>query len=274
MTKRTALITGATSGIGFIIAKHLARKGYNLLIMARSPEKLKTLTEVLLDIDATISVDGFLCDFSSMESTNAACDAIAKKSPKIDVMLLNAGLWNSSEQKTEYGIEETLQVNLISQIQVFKALETCIPKNETSKVIITASALHQGEIYFNDLEFENGFSGFKAYRQSKLGLMMITRWLSNQTEFEGISFYSVHPGMVSTDLGRDASWFARMIFKLFGKSPEKGAQTHIHVIDTENSSLTNGEYYANKKVTKTTPYSYRMDEAEKLWEVIRSYIER
>lgn len=269
---KTALITGATSGIGKVIAKHLADEGYDIIVLARSENKMAALSRELNMIDPNINVKGVLCDFSSLESTREACRSIADKHDRIDMMLLNAGLWNSEKRKTADNIEETWQVNVISQIQVFQELKSLIPNDGNSKVIITSSALHQGEINFADLEFEQKFSGFKAYRQSKLALMMLARWMAKQEEYEGIEFYSVHPGMVNTNLGRDASWFARTIFKLLGKSPEKGARSHIHVVDAETDSLTNGEYYANGKVTKTTPYSYNLDEAEKLWNAVMRYL--
>ncbi len=269
---KTVVITGATSGIGSVAAKHLVKVGYNLIVLARSEEKMGILSKELKAINGHVSVDGFICDFSSLESTASACKAIQDKYDCINMIILNAGLWNSKPKKSQDGIEETIHVNLISQIQIFQALVGLVPKDGQSKVIITTSGLHQGEVYFEDLEFQNNFSGFKAYRQSKLGLMMLARWLAKQEDFKGIAFYSVHPGMVSTNLGRDTGWFARMIFKLFGKSPEKGAQTHIHVVDTDNASLTNGEYYAYQKVTKTTEYSYDLDVAEKLWKAVNGYL--
>ena len=78
--------------------------------------------------------------------------------------------------------------------------------------------------------------------------------------------------MVNTELGRSAGWFSRTIFKLFGKSKEKGAQTHIHLINTSSLDLKSGEYYANSKVTKTTSYSYNMETAEKLWKVVQNFL--
>ena len=103
---------------------------------------------------------------------------------------------------------------------------------------------------------------------------MLTRWLSKQAENSGISFYCVHPGMVSTQLGRNAGWFSRSIFKLFGKSKEKGAQTHVYLIDKKAGDLQSGEYYSNKKVSKTTTYSYNMEEAQKLWNTLQKYMPR
>lgn len=272
ITTKTALITGATSGIGSVIAEELVRKGYRLIILGRSTQKLDLLDDHLTSIDSKVILDKILCDMSSFSSIKKACEQIRESFKSIDLLLLNAGLWNFQFIETIDKLEETLQVNLLAPIALFNELKVLIPTNQQTKVIFTASGLHQGTISFSDIQFREKFSGFKAYRQSKLGILMLTRWLSKQPENSGISFYSVHPGMVNTELGRSAGWFSRIIFKLFGKSKEKGAQTHIHLINTSSQELNSGEYYANSKVTKTTSYSYNMETAEKLWKVVQNFL--
>jgi NAD(P)-dependent dehydrogenase (short-subunit alcohol dehydrogenase family) len=270
-SKKTALITGATSGIGTVVAEHLAKVGFNIVVFGRTPGKVDALIRSLTQINPEIVITGILCDLSSLESTKNACDEVNKNHSVINLMILNAGLWNVERRQTTDAIEETLHVNLLSQIQVADELIALLPKDGNSKIIITASSLHHGKINFNDLEFKTKFSGIKAYRQSKLCVILMTRWLAKQHNSKGISFYSVHPGGVRTNIARSAGWYAKLFFSLFGKSPEKGAQTHIHLIDTNNASLSNGNYYANKKVTKTTTYSYDMEVAERLSHEIAGY---
>ena len=273
MTKnKNAIITGATSGIGLVIADHLVRSGYSVIVLGRSEKKLDDLVDRLNLVNSNCDVRTVLCDLSSFTSVIKAVQSVKSLTKSIDLFVLNAGLWNFEFIESKDKIEETFHVNLLSPILIFKELEELIPKNDESKVIFTSSGLHQGEIQFEDLEFRQNFSGFKAYRQSKLGLLLLTRWLSHQHKYEGISFFSVHPGMVNTQLGRSAGWLSRSIFKLFGKSKEKGAQTHIHLIKEDANLLKNGAYYANKKVTKTTKYSYQMEEANKLWDIVQKYL--
>ena len=270
---KTAIITGATSGIGLVIVDHLVRSGYFVIVLGRSRKKLDLLLDHLNTVDSHCPAETVLCDLASFRSVRDAIKSVKSITTTIDLLVLNAGLWNFEFIETEDQIEETFQVNLLSHLMIFNELRPLITKNNQSKVIFTSSGLHQGVIQFSDIEFRKKFSGFKSYRQSKLAILLLTRWLAKQPEHTGISFYCVHPGMVNTQLGRNAGWLSRNIFKLFGKSKEKGAQTHIHLIDQNTELLKSGEYYANRKITKTTEYSHQMEVAEKLWNITQNYLQ-
>ena len=209
---KIALITGATSGFGVIIAQHLVKQGYSLIVLGRSKDKLDSLIADLKDVNSNFNIDPILCNLSSFKSIAHACDTIKKTYECIDLLILNAGVWNFKFIETEDNIEETLQVNLLSPILIFKNLRQLLPIDGNSKVIFTSSGLHQGVMNFSDIEFRNAFSGFKSYRQSKLGLILLARFFSKKDKYTGISFYTVHPGMVKTELGRNAGWFSKLIF--------------------------------------------------------------
>lgn len=270
---KIALITGATSGFGVVIAKHLVETGYALIILGRSRDRLNSLTSDLKKVNPDCNVEQIICNLSSFKAIEQACESVKKTHDRIDLLALNAGLWNFEFKLSEDEIEETLQVNLLAPVLIFEHLQQLIPNDGKSKVIFTSSGLHQGKINFNNLEFSSTFSGFKAYRQSKLGLILIARLFAQKPEYSGTAFYTVHPGMVNTKLGRNAGWFSKLIFKLLGKSKEKGAQTHTFLIDEPNHKLTSGAYYANSQMTKTTKESYDMDTAAKLLNVIHDYFD-
>lgn len=267
---KTAVMTGATSGFGKVIAKHLIQQGYTLSFLARSDEKAKRLIETLRVEHPEALIDYLICDLSSFQSITQVSTLIMEKQLQIDLLILNAGLWNFEFRETEDKIEETFQVNVLSPALLFFNLQQLMTEN--SKVILTASGLHQGTLNYEDLEFRNNFSGFKTYRQSKLAVILMTRLFASKPEFKDLSFYSVHPGMVKTELGKNAGWLSRTIFHLMGKSLKNGAKTHLHLIDTPSNQLTNGGYYANSKLTKSSKESNDLNEAENLLKIIQGYI--
>jgi len=266
-----ALITGATSGFGSVVASHLINKGYTVIALGRSKAKLNSLVLDLKKAKPNCSVKQIICDLSSFKSIVKACETVKLEFDRINLLIMNAGVWNFQFIETEDEIEETLQVNLLSPVLIFQRLRHLIPTDGNSKVMFTSSGLHQGTLNFNDLEFRDKFSGYKSYRQSKLAIILITRLFAKQSEYSGISFYAVHPGLVNTKLVRNAGWFSKLFFRVFGKSTEKGAQTHRCLIDQPAETLTSGEYYSNCEITKTTQESYDLHMAEKLLNVINEY---
>lgn len=269
-------MTGATSGLGKISTLKAAQKGATVIVLARDKKKAEALTTEFANQypNSKGKIDIIEGNLNSFDSINSACEAITVKYPVIDMIVNNAGIMNFEFRETADHIEETLQVNLLSPVLICHLLFENLKKSNSPKIIFTSSGLHQGKINFSNLEFNGNFSSFKVYRQSKLGVILICRLLADTLKQHNITVFSQHPGMIRTELGRNAGWFSKFIFYMMGKSPEKGSQTLSFLIDTPDSKLTSGEYYANKKITSTTKESYDMDVAKKLSKTIQNYVKQ
>jgi len=269
-------MTGATSGLGKVSAMKSANKGDTVIILARNIIKAEALKSQFNSQypNAVGKIEIVEGNLNSFDSVYSSCLEIKSKYPVIDMIVNNAGIMNFEFKQTTDGIEETLQVNLLSPLLICHLLFGNLEKSRDPKIIFTSSGLHQGEINFRNLGFKNSFSSFKVYRQSKLGVILICRLLANSLKNHNVSIYSQHPGIVRTNLGRNAGWFSRMIFYLLGKSPEKGSQTLSYLIEKQNSLLESGEYYADKEITKTSKESYDMAIAEKLLNKVGEYLEK
>jgi NAD(P)-dependent dehydrogenase (short-subunit alcohol dehydrogenase family) len=267
-------ITGATSGIGFEAALALAADGNHIIATARSIEKGNILINAYKERHggAQGTIEIVICDLTSFESIVAACKEVRSKHKVIDTVINNAGVWNFSYRTTKNNIEEILQVNVLAPLLINDLLFEPLSKSDDARTIFAASGLHQGNVNLDDLEFKNKFSGFKAYRQSKLEVILLCRLLAKKWAKYNIGVYCEHPGFVSTGLGRDAGWFANTFFKLFGIAPAKGAETLIYLARQDKSSLVSGEYYYLKAVKKITPQSYDMETAEKLLAKLKPYL--
>lgn len=273
-SRPTIFMTGATSGLGKVSALKAANSGASLIILVRNKNKGE---ELLKEFKATSnknsgSIEVIEGNLNSLKSISEACHQVKSKFKSIDMLVLNAGIMNFEHKLSKDQVEETLQVNLLSPILICHLLYENLKKGTNPKIIFTASGLHQGVINFENIEFKDSFSSFKVYRQSKLGIILICRLLAEELDKQGIGIYCQHPGVVRTDLGKDAGWFSRLIFHLMGKSPEKGSETLTFMIETPKSSLKSGEYYANKVISKTTDESYDLEMANKLRAFIRRYL--
>ena len=96
---------------------------------------------------------------------------------------------------------------------------------------------------------------------------------SKNNKGDGIAYFCIHPGLIRTELDRDFGWFSKIVFYLIGKPLEKGAQTHLDLLQMNNSDIESGEYYAYSKVTQITKESYDMELATRLQQVIKEYLD-
>ncbi|PLX00639.1 MAG: hypothetical protein C0594_15475 [Marinilabiliales bacterium] len=269
-------MTGATSGLGKISAMKLANNGDTIIVLARNTVKGEALKSEFHNQypNALGKIEIIEGNLNCFDSVHSSCLKIKSKYPVIDMIVNNAGIMNFEFKQTVDKIEETLQVNLLSPLLICHILFNNLIKANDPKIIFSSSGLHQGEIDFKNIEFENSFSSFKVYRQSKLGVILICRLLANSLKEYNVGIYSQHPGVVRTNLGRNAGWFSKMIFYVMGKSPEKGSQTLTYLMETPNLLLETGEYYADCKVTETSKESYNMEVAQKLLIKIQEYLKK
>lgn len=267
-------MTGATSGLGKVAACELAHKGAKVFVLCRSNDKGEILQKEYHEQyqHGKGSIETIPCNLSSFSSIVAACKDLHSKVDRLDMIINNAGVMKFQFKETEDHIEETWQVNLLAPMLISHLLIDLLATSDSAKIIFTASALHQGRINFQDLESRKNFTSYKAYRQSKLGLILQCRYLGQKLSKTNIGVYSQHPGLVRTSLGRDAGWFAKMIFSVMGKSPEEGCRTLLYLVEAQKDDIMTGEYYADVRVTHTSKESYSFSVAAILFETVRSYL--
>ena len=212
------------------------------------------------------------CDLSSFESIRNCCKEFKSKYNNLHVLINNAGVWDFKRRTSKDGIENIFATNYLAPFLMTNLLLNILKKSSPSRIINVTSGMHYGTINFEDIEFKKNFSGAKAYRQSKLGLILFTRFLAKKLEGTGVTVNAAHPGMNKTDLGRDAGGFSKMIFKIMGKAPNIGAETSIYLASSSDIMNISGEYFAKKKIKKSSKESYNMNLAKKLWEISEEYL--
>lgn len=273
MTK-TLFFTGGTSGLGRAAVMSLAAEGHHVLLAARN----EALAQALIDDVARQHPESggrltfVRCDLASLSSVRNACEAVTRHYPQVDTIVNNAGLWSFDREETVDGLESTFQVNVVAPALIIDRLAPLLRTKGGGTIINTASGLHQGTIQFEDIGYAKSFSGFKAYRQSKLAIMLLTRLWAREFAADGIGVYSQHPGLVDTGLVRRGGWFARWFFRVFGRTPEKGAETLLWLIRAERETLKSGEFYADCKIKKATSTSEDLALAERVFGVVRAHL--
>ena len=272
MKNKIVLITGATSGIGKETALGLAKLGATIVFTTRNNLKGEKTKKELITTTNNKNIHMLKCDLASFESIRNCCKEFKSKYDKLHVLINNAGVWDFKRRESKDGIETIFATNYLAPFLMTNLLLDVLKKSNPSRIINVTSGMHYGTINFDDIEFKQKFSGAKAYRQSKLGLILFTRFLAKKLEGTGVTVNCVHPGMNKTDLGRDAGGFSQMIFKLMGKNPEIGAETSIYLASSPDVENITGEYFAKEKIKRSSKESYDMDLAKKLWDVSEKYL--
>jgi len=272
LKNKIVLITGATSGIGKETALGLAKLGATIVFTTRDNLKGEKTKKELITTTNNKNIHMLKCDLASFESIRNCCKEFKSKYDKLHVLTNNAGVWDFKRRESKDGIENIFATNYLAPFFMTNLLLDILKKSSPSRIINVTSGMHYGTINFDDIEFKQKFSGAKAYRQSKLGLILFTRLLAKKLEGTGVTVNCVHPGMNKTNLGRDAGGFSQMIFKLMGKDPEIGAETSTYLTSSPDVENITGEYFAKKKIKRSSKESYDMDLAKKLWDVSEKYL--
>lgn len=268
----TVLITGATSGIGKEAAKKLAADGYEVVFTARNEIKGKETKKEIISFSSNRNVDFYICDLASFESIKELSNHFRENYSILHILVNNAGVWKKKRELSKDGIEYTFAVNYLAPFLLTNLLLDLLIKSSPSRIINVVSALHHGKIRFDDLEFNKDYSGWKAYAHSKLAIILFTRILAEKLKDKNVRVYALHPGMVSTNLARDATFITKTFFRIFGKKPEKGAEGIVYLAESKDVEDLSGEYFAGKKVARSSKESYNMEVAELLWKRSEEYV--
>jgi NAD(P)-dependent dehydrogenase (short-subunit alcohol dehydrogenase family) len=271
---KIVLITGATSGIGKETAIGLAMLGATIIFTSRDTLKGEKIKKELITTTNNKNIHMLKCDLASFESIRNFCKEFKSKYDNLHVLINNAGVWDFKRRESKDGIENIFATNYLAPFLMTNLLLDIIKKSSPSRIINVTSGMHYGTINFDDIEFKQKFSGAKAYRQSKLGLILFTRLLAKKLEGVDVTVNSVHPGMNKTNLGRDAGGFSQIIFKLMGKDSKIGAETSIYLASSPNVENITGKYFAKKKIKKSSKESYDMSQAKKLWDFSEKYLKK
>jgi NAD(P)-dependent dehydrogenase (short-subunit alcohol dehydrogenase family) len=268
MQGKVVVITGATSGIGEVAAQNLARMGARIVMIARNPQRADATLARLRQIAPGVDHRVHLADLSKLAVMRRVAGEIAAKEPKIDVLINNAGAMFTQRQVSADGFEMTFATNHLSYFVLTDGMLKPLQAAGRARIINTASEAHRGaQIDFDDLQFSKDYSGFTAYRRSKLCNILFTKELAGRLEGTGITANSLHPGFVSTRFADNNRGLLAYLFrfaKLFAISPEKGAETIVFLASSNEVANTSGLYF--QKCQPANPSKEAQDEkaAERL----------
>ena len=271
MDGKRALVTGATNGIGVWMAIGLAKRGAEVVIVGRDPDRTAEVLHQIRAESGSVKVQSLLADLSSMASVRALAAQVHERFGELHVLINNAGGINLNREVTVDGYERTFATNHLSYFLLTRLLLPLLEKAPEARIVNVASEAHRGgPLDFNDLMSERGYRSFTAYGRSKLANILFTFELARRLKGTGVTANCLHPGVVGTNfLGKNNSvWtFLWPMAKRFLLTPEEGASTAIFLASSGEVAGVSGEYFAKSR--RKRPRSFARDEAaaKRLWEV-------
>lgn len=271
MQNKVCIVTGANSGIGKVTARALSEQGATLLMVCRNRQKGEAALEEIKIQSKNADVHLFTADLSVQDDIRRLAREIRTYSPRVDVLVNNAGGINPALVMTKDGLETTFAVNHLSYFLLTNLLLESLTASPSLRIVNVSSQAHQiGRMNFDDLGLEKNYNAMRAYAQSKLANILFTYELARRLENRGVMVNTVHPGSVRTNFGRNLHGIAGFFFRSCGflmRSAEKGAETVVWLAAAPELNGVTGKYFLDKNEIRSSKISYDVDTARKLWDV-------
>jgi NAD(P)-dependent dehydrogenase (short-subunit alcohol dehydrogenase family) len=242
---RTAVVTGANTGLGFQTATALAAKGARVVLAVRNLEKGKEALDRITAANPGAEVELQSLDLASLASIRTAAAELETGHDRIDLLINNAGVMLPPKQTTDDGFELQFGTNHLGPFALTGLLLDRLMAVDSSRVVTVSSFGHRirAAIHFDDLQWERSYSGMGAYAQSKLANLLFTYELQRRLAASHRSTISTaaHPGGSDTDLQRHLPRLVAPVISKMSQSSAMGALPTLRA--ATDPGVTGGEYY-------------------------------
>ena len=266
---KTAIVTGANSGMGLATVEALSDKGATVIMLCRSEERGKAAIARLTE-NRERSLDLILCDLGDYESIRNFVMRVKEKYAQVDILVNNAGFISLDRQETKEGVERQFGINHLGHFLLTTQLIDIMRPG--SRIVVVASGAHKvGKIHFDDINLKKHFNVIKAYSQSKLANVLFTRELARRLKKRRITVNCCHPGAVATNIGIDReTGFGKTVtglLKPFFQTPAEGARTAIYLATSDEVRDITGGYFYRCRIAKSSKRSKSRKLAKRLYEL-------
>jgi NAD(P)-dependent dehydrogenase (short-subunit alcohol dehydrogenase family) len=276
MQGKTVVVTGGNSGIGFETAAALASMGARVLITARNADKGRAaVASITQRLQGEGQVQLVVFDLADLASVRRGAAEILEQTPRLDVLVNNAGLVLTERAETVDGYEATFAINHLGPFLLTNLLLDRMTESAPSRIVNVASTAHNAArkgIPFDDPQSTHGYRGMRVYGQSKLANILFTLELSRRFGDKGITANSLHPGTVRTGYGGDGDTRGLLAFGIkiaspFFLSPAKGARTSVYLASSPEVDGVSGQYFVKCKPRSPRRWAQDSEAARQLWQV-------
>lgn len=248
----SALVTGATDGIGKQTARALFSKGFRVFVHGRTLAKAEAACNEIGGGEPAFG------DLSRLSEVRGLAERMLRATSTLDVLVNNAGVFVHERSTTEDGFELTMAVNHFAPFVLTHALLPALDAARAARCVHVSSVAHQrGGLDPDDLDAAKGFDGYGAYARSKLANVLFSSAMARRTK---TTHNALHPGVITTKLLKSG-------FGMSGAGVETGQKTSVMVATDPALEGVTGKYFSDEREVTPSKLARDTELAERLYAV-------
>ncbi len=271
LSEQTVVITGATDGLGRALAERVAAQDAQVAVHGRDPERAERTRGEITEATGNGRIEVVLADLSEPRDVCEMAQHVRERFPRVDVLVNNAGVGfgadETERQETADGIELRFAVNYLAGYVLTRELVPLLAASAPARVLNVASAGQQ-PINFDNPMLTSGYTGTRAYAQSKLAQIMFTFDLAEQLRGEGVTVNALHP----------ATYMNTAMVRQAGIRPastvDEGLEATYRLVAESSLEEVTGRYFHGLEETRALAQAYDSQERTRLRELSDELIER
>lgn len=269
LTGRTALVTGATSGLGKAAARSLANLGATVVLVGRNPDKAQRVCEEIRgQTGQRVRVE--IADLSIMAEVRALASRL---DGPLHLLVNNAGVLLPERSETREGFETTFATNLLGHFLLTNLLIPVLEAHAPARIVnVSSGGMYTQRLRVDDLQMKQGrYDGTVAYARTKRAQVILTEQWAERLRDRGVTVHSMHPGWADTPgVAASLPRFHRLTKPLL-RSPEQGADTIVWLCASRKAAETTGLFWHDRQprpTHRTARTRATSEDRAKLWDTL------
>jgi NAD(P)-dependent dehydrogenase (short-subunit alcohol dehydrogenase family) len=262
---RTAIVTGATSGVGRALAERLAAAGLTVGLVARDRARGQAARDEIAAATGNDRVGVLIGDLSDLASVRDLARAAADANPTIDILVNCAGVYTAKRSVTRDGFETMFATNVLGPFLLTNLLVPELRAAESARILVL-SAPSGTKLDFEDLQHEHSFRSLSAFGASKAADLLFTFELARRLDGTGVTANAVHPGLVHSNLMDGAFAPLRWAIRPFESTPEKAVTAIVPLVLDPAFADQTGKFFHKAKAIDPPASTRDAETQRRLWD--------
>jgi dehydrogenase/reductase SDR family member 12 len=247
--ERVAVVTGATSGLGRVVAEQLAALGARVVLVGRSREKLETAVSEIAQSTGSAALATEVADLSLKAEVRDLAKRLLGRGEAIHILVNNAAVLPAERELTAEGLETAFATDLLSPFMLTELLMPQLRSSAPARIVnVLSGGMYLTGIDVDDLEnLKGSYDGSRAYARAKRGLMILTEYWADQLADVGVTVNAMHPGWADTPGVRHSLPGFHKLTRPVLRTPEQGADTIVWLAAAPEAARHSGKFWLDRE---------------------------